>query len=161
MMQETLQLRDIKLPPEPGYWPLAPGWWVLIGLGVVLLGVVLWLAWRRYRRYQQFKHDSTELGRVHHSYLSHKNQHQLASEVSDLLRRFVRFRMRQGSKAALQGNQWLEFLNESAAGTDFSSAAKALIEGPFDPQVQYDADRLITAVRAYFKYNSMQRRHHA
>ena len=36
-MQETpLPLRDLHLPAEVGWWPLAPGWWVLIAIVAAL-----------------------------------------------------------------------------------------------------------------------------
>src|SRR5690606_15972259 len=42
------QLRDMHLPPPPGWWPPAPGWWLTGGLLLLLvaLGVA---AWRRHR----------------------------------------------------------------------------------------------------------------
>jgi hypothetical protein len=46
MMPAGPHLRDIHLPPPAGWWPLAPGWWILIGIALLLL---TWLAWRGYR----------------------------------------------------------------------------------------------------------------
>ncbi|WP_395373212.1 DUF4381 domain-containing protein [Marinicella sp. W31] len=158
---QALELRDIKLPAEPGYWPLAPGWWVLIAIGLIALLIVLFLLWRQYRRYQQYQHMNSALGRIHHNYLSHNNQHRLAADVSNLLRRFVRYRLGHATASTLQGEQWLEFLNNSDVHGDFSNCSTALIQGPYDPEVHYDTDHLIHKVRDYFKYNSMRRRHHA
>jgi len=158
---QALQLRDIKLPPEPGYWPLAPGWWVLMALVLIVLAIGLWLLWRQYRRYRQYQNVNNDLGRIHHNFLQHQNQHRLAADVSNLLRRFVRYRMHHAAASAMQGQDWLDFLNQSAIGVDFSDNAQALVQGPYDPDVQFDADQLITQVRHYFKHNSMRRRHHA
>jgi len=42
------QLRDIHLPEPIGWWPLAPGWWILCIGGCCLLA---WLSTVLYRRY--------------------------------------------------------------------------------------------------------------
>ena len=41
------QLADIHLPYPVSFWPLAPGWWVLIGILVVIAIWMLVLAFRR------------------------------------------------------------------------------------------------------------------
>ncbi|MDE0747891.1 MAG: DUF4381 domain-containing protein [Porticoccaceae bacterium] len=43
------QLRDIHLPEPILWWPLAPGWWVLI---ILCLGTFTWLAIKAVQRYQ-------------------------------------------------------------------------------------------------------------
>ncbi|MFG0289553.1 MAG: DUF4381 domain-containing protein [Rhodopirellula sp. JB044] len=42
------QLRDLAVPPPVSWWPLAPGWWMLIAALVagVVLGVLKW--WRHW-----------------------------------------------------------------------------------------------------------------
>ena len=49
------QLAPLREPPAVGWWPMAPGWWLLITLIVVALtALVLWLRQRhRQRRYRQ------------------------------------------------------------------------------------------------------------
>ena len=49
------RLHDITEPPAPGLWPLAPGWWLVATLLVLLLmrgGQWVWRRWRAnaYRR---------------------------------------------------------------------------------------------------------------
>ena len=44
-------LRDIALPAAVSWWPLAPGWWLLLGLVLLFaLALPLWLWWRHRRR---------------------------------------------------------------------------------------------------------------
>lgn len=40
----SLPLRDIALPAEIGWWPLAPGWWMLVT--IVALALAVWRIWR-------------------------------------------------------------------------------------------------------------------
>lgn len=43
------QLRDIHLPEPISWWPLAPGWWLVIIGGCLLLGWLITLFYRHYR----------------------------------------------------------------------------------------------------------------
>jgi len=42
------QLRDIHLPEPISWWPLAPGWWILIIASCLLLAWLINLLYRRY-----------------------------------------------------------------------------------------------------------------
>ena len=44
MEENALPLKDLHLPAEIGWWPLAPGWWGVIAvLAVVAAAVILWV----------------------------------------------------------------------------------------------------------------------
>ena len=49
MNDDALPLRDLQLPETVGWWPLAPGWWVLITLFVAGFA---YLSWRWYRAWR-------------------------------------------------------------------------------------------------------------
>ena len=44
------KLRDIQTPPAAGFWPPAPGWWLLAALLLATVAVAAFLAWRRHCR---------------------------------------------------------------------------------------------------------------
>ncbi|HAZ78530.1 MAG TPA: hypothetical protein DCX08_01220 [Porticoccaceae bacterium] len=43
------KLRDIHLPEPISWWPLAPGWWILV---LSTMGLLIWLIIVLFRRYQ-------------------------------------------------------------------------------------------------------------
>ena len=45
-MDPLSELRDIVTPPPPSAWPWAPGWWILLILGLLLLSTSIWWFWR-------------------------------------------------------------------------------------------------------------------
>ena len=73
MEQNALPLKDLHLPAETGWWPLAPGWWGVIG---VLAAAAAYLAWRWYRAWRHNaprRHALRELARIEAAYLEHRD----------------------------------------------------------------------------------------
>ena len=56
-MDPLAGLRDLHLPPSPGIWPPAPGWWILGGLCLALMGTGLWLFLHR-RRANRYRREA-------------------------------------------------------------------------------------------------------
>ena len=44
-----LPLRDLHLPPDIGWWPMAPGWWVLLAIAAAAL---VWLSYQYFLRWR-------------------------------------------------------------------------------------------------------------
>ncbi|HIP94561.1 MAG TPA: DUF4381 domain-containing protein, partial [Leucothrix sp.] len=51
-INNTLKLRDIHLPDSPGFFPLAPGWWALL---ILIMLVSIWLILKLLRRMKKKK----------------------------------------------------------------------------------------------------------
>ena len=102
-------IRDIHLPDMVLWWPLAPGWWLLLILGVLCLIAVLW-----YRRHFKFralqKAASKELDLVFTAYRHHYDARRFVQELSVLLRRISITRYGANDIAHLTGEKWLQFL---------------------------------------------------
>ena len=65
------QLRDIRLPTDISWWPLAPGWWVLMILAALTIG---WLILSLTKRYRSRLYRRQALAQLQHIELSADNQ---------------------------------------------------------------------------------------
>lgn len=123
----ALVLRDVHVPATPSLWPPAPGWWLLAGGLLLVLGVAGWLHWRRSKRLQGWQ-------RLFDQALQAESQPGQVAAMSELLRRAAR---RVDADAdRLQGQDWLRFL-DGAEGTDFSQGAGTLLlEGGYRRELE-------------------------
>jgi len=70
--QPTLNLRDIHLPDPISWWPIAPGWWMIIA-SVILVIAVVFIAKNIYLKKQLNRDIKAELESI-------KKQYQLAKK---------------------------------------------------------------------------------
>ena len=152
MDPEQIPLRDLHLPEMVGWWPLAPGWWVLIGLVLIVAGYVL-------RRWQQLRasgavrrHALAQLNELLTDYEQHRNVVRFGAEVSELLRRTMLAYAPRSKVAGLTGEEWLAWLDRDLAHPQFvSGPGRLLTELPYRNPVGGDLDAdvyaLVTAVR--------------
>ena len=125
-------LRDIRVPEDIGWWPLAPGWWFAIALFcAAILGAVLWTFLRqRTARYAALR----ELEKLEAS-----DPIDFATNLSVLLRRVARRKDEYATQ--LSGESWAKYLSDTgltpalaqhvaeatyAARTDTAPAAETL-----------------------------------
>ena len=107
MDPEQIPLRDLHLPEAIGWWPLAPGWWVLLGLAGLVLLLLFRKAWVRWREDAARRVALRELARVESTYHESPNPVLLATRLSELLRRTMLAYSPRKEVAGLTGLQWL------------------------------------------------------
>jgi len=152
MNENALPLRDLHLPDAIGWWPLAPGWWVVLAIVSAALG---YLAWRLYKRWlfnAPRRYALRELARFEAEYLEHGNPVTLGKQLSELLRRGMLAYAPREEVAGLTGEEWLVWLDEGMPLPYFhTEGGKSLLNLPYrDPQSDFsdiDIDALISAVR--------------
>jgi hypothetical protein len=105
------QLRGLHLPEEIGLWPPAPGWWLLVGL--FMLVVIATVAAVRARRRSVRSHALRELEALTERWSRDSDFQTMAAEVSMLLRRIALKRYGQETVAALHGESWQRFLSKT------------------------------------------------
>jgi len=143
-----LPLRDIHLPAPVGWWPPAPGWWLLLA-GVPLLLILLAWLWRWLRRQTVKKLALRELEAIVQSDVGFSEK---TRQLAVLLRRTCLSVYPREEVAGLVGEQWLAFLDGPLGGQDFSAGAgRLLLEAPYRREPQGDLDALFKLCRAWIK----------
>ena len=156
LQQPALPLRDIKLPPEPGFWPLAPGWWILAAVGLLLL---IWIGIKAHQRQQRKKRwlaIEQQLSEQEFEYQTHQNKQLLLQQLSAFLRRFVRHHLNDEQALSIGGEDWISYLNHWLPGQPFSPFAEALTTGIYQPACDYDEVSLLTITRQLIKSQVMR-----
>jgi hypothetical protein len=152
MEEQALPLRDLHLPEPIGWWPLAPGWWVVLAL---LAGALGYLAWRWYRAWvfnAPRRFALRELARIEAEYLEHRDPVVLGKQLSELLRRGMLAYAPRADIAGLTGEDWLAWLDSGMPVPYFhTEGGKSLLTLPYrDPQGDFsdiDVGALLAAVR--------------
>jgi hypothetical protein len=132
MDPSQIPLRDLHLPDPVGWWPPAPGWWVLLALAV--LGAVLLLrhALRSRGGAVARRRALKELGRLTADYESHRDAVAFSSHLSQLLRRTMLAYAPRREVAGLTGEAWLAWLDRDFDEPLFASdTGRKLLELPY------------------------------
>ena len=124
-----LELRDIHLPGEIIWWPLAVGWWVL---GIALVGVVIVLS-LRYARFRRHRVACRILQKLADEIKAGADPRQCAIEASTTLRRFAMTVAKDSAAVAgLAGARWLAYLDNHWDRAAFSEGiGQQLLESPY------------------------------
>lgn len=139
------ELQEIHLPPLPGLWPPAPGWWML---AMLLMGLVAgWLIWRRIRFAPRWI-ALRELAGLDAG-MRQGDDHAYVAAVSCLLRRVALLHYPRERVAALHGAQWRDFLDAHGGDGAFAGPAGAALEAAYRREVALEATALSAAVRRW------------
>lgn len=128
--EQLAQLRDIRLPQDISWWPLAPGWWIALGLLVSgLCAVAIFIAKRR----RSLKYVALrELERLRKQNSESSSIDELATEVGILLRRAVLRLEHDCQIAQVHGDAWQSYLTASPDGMP-DSVAEVIATAPYAP----------------------------
>lgn len=147
-MEPELPLRDIHLPEPVGWWPPAPGWWLLLVGVPVLLALLVWL-WRLLRRKTPKKLALRELEAIA---ASDAEAREKIRQLAILLRRTALSVYPREAVASLVGTEWLAFLDAPMPGKGFSEGVgRLLVDAPYRRDVQDDLAPLFALCREWIK----------
>ncbi|MBL4660539.1 MAG: DUF4381 domain-containing protein [Alcanivoracaceae bacterium] len=145
----ALDLRDIHLPADPIMWPLAPGWWLLIVVFMIVAYLIVKKIVKIKKRKQLNDLIQQQLIIINNEYRSHQNKHQLAGDVSRLLKRFARHVLNDVYAVSLTGNKWIEYLNSKARSQVFNGFNMVLTQAQYTPNIDFDVSSLMATVKNY------------
>ncbi|WP_454781426.1 DUF4381 domain-containing protein [Legionella sp. WA2022007384] len=145
------QLKDIHLPPPIGWWPMAPGWYILTGVILFLATVLAYVFYKKHRNTLAKKQALLLLNHYQHQYEQEQNGAQASAHISELLRRVALVYYPREQVASLHGEEWLKFLNETSKNIDFNLVKELLLDAPFKTQEKMDLNPLFNAAQLWIK----------
>ncbi len=152
MDPEQIPLRDLHLPEAIGWWPLAPGWWVVIAIAFAACGYLLHLYLQKRSRGAARRHALRQLAGLVAEFEKHGDVVAFSSAISELLRRTMLAYAPRGEVAGLTGEEWLEWLDRGLDQPRFQGdVGRKLLELPYrrpdDDLSALEVVDLVAAVR--------------
>jgi hypothetical protein len=147
MFPDPTQIRDIHGIDSVPWWPLAPGWWLVL-LALAIVGVLAWrfrASWRLRVPIPMvtlgtWRWDAGRELRALRAAAAERTEKETLAELSELLRRVAMARHGRAACAGLHGDEWLDWLSEhDPSGRDWRHAGRLLIEAPYAPPRSSDA----------------------
>ena len=139
-------LKPLREPPAIDWWPLAPGWWLLLVLCLGAIGVLTYL-WFRARQRTAYRRQALQrLAMLQAEHARDQDHSEFLSQVNALLKRVALIAFPGREVARLHGDRWLDFLNRSASQQPPFSAAlvTAHYSGNADAETARQAYRCAT-----------------
>ncbi|MES9863146.1 MAG: DUF4381 domain-containing protein [Candidatus Thiodiazotropha sp. LLP2] len=135
-------LRDIRGIDPISWWPLAPGWWLVLAGVLLLILVVVWLI-RRRRLYPlgRWQQDARRQLVTLKQRIKREPAKPVANDLSELLRRIAIARCGREMTASLTDEAWLDWLQSNdSTGFPWRVKGRLLLELPYAPP-DYTADK--------------------
>lgn len=138
-------LRDIHLPPDPSWWPLAPGWWVIAVAAVLALCVMAWMSWRRRRWRRRIEAVLADIDALEQRHA--RQPAALAAALHQWLRRAARTYDAQAIHH--RGDHWRDCLARVPVDASTLDRLMTLETAMYRPTVSADMDGVADAVRRW------------
>jgi hypothetical protein len=121
-------LHPLREPVPIDWWPLAPGWWLLIAIALLCLAALVYVLVKRYRANAYRRQGLAQLQTLRQQYLAQQDASQYVAQTNALLKSVALHSYPRREVAASNGPQWLTFLNDRMSGaeqfqSDFVTAA--------------------------------------
>jgi hypothetical protein len=145
------QLQDIHSAGQPGWWPPAPGWWVLAFILLLALVFLLrkflgWLSVRRRRK--GWLRLLEELNRDHDPM---SQPHDYLAGLNRLFRAVAVKAFPNTACARLQGEEWVAFISALMPENRAGECLHALASGPYEAAPRFEAPALNESARVWVK----------
>ncbi len=140
------QLHPLREPGLIGWWPPAPGWWLLSALALLTLAAGAWLLYRHIRRKAYRRAGLARLAEIERQYAVDRDRAAAAQAINAMLKGVALNAFPRRDIAAASGAEWLAFLNSTMpAGPGFAPAS---VTDPYRPDAgEIDIAELLQVAR--------------
>lgn len=122
------QLRDAHAPAHVDWWPLAPGWWIIIGL-VALCAILL--ALKLYLKKRHYRYSRLAIAELEQ--LKTSNEPRWLAKAQNIMRRVSLCYLPRQDIAQLSQAEWLELLQATNNDSLREPTLEAFVDLPFKP----------------------------
>lgn len=138
MESAQLPLRDIHLPEPVGWWPPAPGWWLLAVFIPLIIGLLFWL-YKKLTKKTAIKAARKQLLQIKQS--KDSTSREKLQAISSLFRRVAISIAGRYNCAGLTGQEWLDYLDRTGNCSTFKEGiGHLLIDAPYRQSVPTDQE---------------------
>src|SRR5690554_814208 len=129
-LDNQAQLQDIVVAPAAHWWPLAPGWYVLIASTLVLIVLSVWALWRALKRRRARRQALWQLSRL-------QQQPNVAlNDISLLLKQAALAYFPRASISNTDNHAWWQFVQSQLSARQqqrYQSLIDALQQATYQP----------------------------
>lgn len=133
-------LKDLHILSEPSFWPLATGWWVLIGVIVILClsALIFYHFWRQ-------RPSVYAIRKLNKMTVQISDDLTYLKEVSQLLKRVAIAVYGRPKIAPLSDQKWQDFLLSAGPDTLTKQEARWIAFAPYESKFKGSLDRVLFA----------------
>jgi hypothetical protein len=156
-------LNDIVLPEAAGWWPLAAGWYFLLGF---LLVVLAWFTYSSVKRWTENRYRRAALHELQLLSIDINDadkRDDALRQLPVLLKRTALSVYPRSQLASLTGREWHDFLNSKVSRPSFSRSTAGLLDkiaysvGELNSIDPGSVDELMEACRHWLKHHHRSR----
>ena len=145
------QLKDIHLPSSIGWWPPAPGWWLVMLIVTLLMAWITWRTWQWWQALKPKRQALQILDQIEKKANHNGSVNEACAQVSQLLRRVALTYYPIEDVAGLKNDAWINFLNQHGKKVNFNAVREHLLIYPYNNQTKAKLAPLFGRARVWIK----------
>lgn len=148
------QLQPLREPDLVSWWPLAPGWWILCGLLLLLLLSLAWWLLHRYRANAYRRQALRQLDQLQEAFRHDGDSKDTAAAINALLKAVALRAYPRRDIAASSGGDWQAFL-DSTGGDGFPAGFASAAYHRECPEL--DMEKVLACARLWIRRHEVAR----
>jgi hypothetical protein len=149
--QLQAQLQDIHGAGNPGWWPPAPGWWVLAVLVLILLFLAGRFSLKKLRTRRRRRRFLAEIERLRQEFDPSQQAREYLAGVNRVFRVVAMRAFPDTACASMQGEDWVTFVRSLLPAASDTSSLSVLAHGPYELSPSFDHQVLDEHARTWIR----------
>ena len=144
------QLNPLREPAAINWWPPAIGWWVIFCLVIILISMLLFTLFKRYKKQSYRRHAIFTLDKLLLESSDHADYDSFPSKVNALLKTVALKTYDKKEIVTLHGENWLNFL-KLAPGCENTQVPNFVLEIYRPKESSFSRDEIYSFARTWIK----------